>query len=84
VRALLKALGARGQGKQASGAALVSYLLFEPSFVGELINLGMSDTLAQRAEVQRFFGWPERPPAVNPAALRRRPVGFAGEATESV
>jgi NTE family protein len=78
VRALLKALGARGQGKQASGAALVSYLLFEPSFVGELINLGMSDTLAQRAEVQRFFGWPERPPAVDPAALRRsRSSGFA-------
>ena len=64
-----------------SGSALVSYLLFEPSFVGELINLGMSDTLAKRAEVQRFFGWPARAPQIDPASLRRgRSAGFAAGA----
>ena len=62
VRAMLRAFGVSGQGKAMSGSALVSYLLFEPSFIGELIHLGMSDTLAKRAEVQRFFGWPARAP----------------------
>nr|WP_277592382.1 patatin-like phospholipase family protein [Roseateles saccharophilus] len=78
VRALLRAFGASGKGKAMSGSALVSYLLFEPSFVGELIHLGMSDTLAKRAEVQRFFGWPARAPQIDPASLRRsRSAGFA-------
>lgn len=79
MRALMKALGASGQGKKSSGAALLSYLLFEPSFVNELINLGMSDTLAMRSQVQRFFGWPEQAPDVDPIRLRRsRSAGFAG------
>jgi NTE family protein len=78
VRALLRAFGVAGEGKKTSGSALVSYLLFEPSFVNELINLGMSDTLARRAEVQRFFGWPTRAPQMDPASLRRsRSAGFA-------
>lgn len=78
VRAMLRAFGVSGKGKTTSGSALVSYLLFEPSFVNELINLGMSDTLAKRAEVQRFFGWPARAPQTDPAALRRaRSAGFA-------
>jgi NTE family protein len=82
VRALLRAFGVSGRGeglgKTNGGAALVSYLLFEPSFVGELINLGMSDTLAKRAEVQRFFGWPARAPQIDPALLRKsRSAGFA-------
>lgn len=78
VRALLRAFGVSGQGRDTSGAALVSYLLFEPSFVTELIHLGMSDTLAKRAEVQRFFGWPAKAPQIDPAALRRsRSAGFA-------
>ncbi len=77
VRAMFKALGVAGRGKRTSGAALISYLLFEPSFVGELIHLGMSDTLARRAEVQRFFGWPARAPQLDPATLRRsRSAGF--------
>ena len=79
MRALMKALGASGQGKKSSGAALLSYLLFEPSFVNELINLGMSDTLAMRSQVQRFFGWPEQAPDLDPVRLRReRSAGFAG------
>ncbi|MEO6281438.1 patatin-like phospholipase family protein [Roseateles sp.] len=78
VRAMLRAFGVSGKGKTTSGSALVSYLLFEPSFINELINLGMSDTLAKRAEVQRFFGWPSRAPQVDPSLLRRaRSAGFA-------
>ena len=78
VRAMLRAFGVSGKGRAMSGSALVSYLLFEPSFIGELINLGMSDTLAKRAEVQRFFGWPARAPQIDPALLRKsRSAGFA-------
>lgn len=77
VRAMLRGVGVAGEGKGASGSALTSYLLFEPSFTGELINLGMSDTLARRAEVQRFFGWPSLPPWADPASLRCRRAGFA-------
>ncbi len=78
VRAMLRAFGVSGKGKTTSGSALISYLLFEPSFIGELINLGMSDTLAKRAEVQRFFGWPAQAPQIDPARLRKsRSAGFA-------
>ncbi|MBV8033788.1 patatin-like phospholipase family protein [Roseateles sp.] len=78
VRAMLRAIGVSGKGQKTSGSALISYLLFEPSFINELINLGMSDTLAKRAEVQRFFGWPARTPQIDPALLRRsRSAGFA-------
>ena len=76
MRALLRGVGARGQGQAASGAALTSYLLFEPSFTQELINLGMSDTLARRADVQRFFGWPAAAPVADLTALRGRRGGF--------
>jgi len=79
IRALLRGAGAKGSAnnRAASGSALTSYLLFEPSFTNALINLGMSDTLARRAEVQQFFGWPAQPPSLDPAALRRRRAGFA-------
>ena len=77
VRAMLRGAGASGEGKAASGSALTSYLLFEPAFTNELINLGMSDTLARRAEVQRFFGWSSEAPNQDPAALRKRKAGFA-------
>lgn len=77
MRGLLRSVGVQGEGKTASGSALTSYLLFEPSFTGELIMLGMADTLARRSDVQRFFGWPAQPPSVDPAAMRRRRAGFA-------
>jgi NTE family protein len=77
IRAMLRSVGVAGEGKGASGSALTSYLLFEPSFTGELIMLGMADTLARRADVQRFFGWPAQPPCIDPAAMRRRCTGFA-------
>ncbi|MDC8786961.1 patatin-like phospholipase family protein [Paucibacter sp. hw1] len=77
IKGLLRSVGVAGEGKGASGSALTSYLLFEPSFTNELINLGMSDTLARRLEVQKFFGWPTQPPQVDAAAMRRRKAGFA-------
>lgn len=77
IRAMLRSVGVAGEGKGASGSALTSYLLFEPSYTNELINLGMSDTLARRADVQHFFGWPSQPPQMDPAAMRRRQAGFA-------
>lgn len=76
IKGLLRSVGVAGEGKGASGSALTSYLLFEPSFTNELINLGMSDTLARRAEVQQFFGWPTQAPQLDPTAQRRRPAGF--------
>jgi len=55
VRAMLRALGVSGEGESARGAALASYLLFEPGFTRELMALGEGDTLARRDEVERFF-----------------------------
>ena len=48
----LGALGARGN---PSGAALASYLLFEPGFVKALIALGEHDAYAQKEALLAFF-----------------------------
>lgn len=61
VRALLRGVGVSGQGRSAQGAALASYLLFEPGYTGELIALGEADATARRDEVLAFFGWPPAP-----------------------
>lgn len=70
IRALLRGVGVQADGPQAGGAALASYLLFEQNYTRDLMALGRSDTLAQRAAVCRFFGWtdtgaelPQRPKA---------------------
>jgi len=60
VRALLRGVGVSGEGQDARGAALASYLLFEAPYTQELLSLGEADTLARRDEVARFFGWERR------------------------
>ncbi len=57
VRALLRGVGVSGEGREARGAALASYLLFEAPYTQELLTLGEADTLARRDEVIHFFGW---------------------------
>jgi hypothetical protein len=39
------------------GAALASYLLFEPPSRSELMALGEADALARQDEVVQFFRW---------------------------
>jgi NTE family protein len=60
VRALLRGIGVSGQGSEARGAALASYLLFEADYTRELMALGEADTMARHDEVARFFGWSRR------------------------
>ena len=60
IRALLRGVGVSGEGAQARGAALASYLLFEAPYTQELMALGESDTLIRRHEVASFFGWDRR------------------------
>lgn len=62
VRALLRGVGVGGQGEQARGSALASYLLFEAPFTRELMALGEADTEARKDEVLRFFRWDEAAP----------------------
>jgi NTE family protein len=62
VRALLRGVGVGGQGTQARGSALASYLLFEAPYTRELMALGEADTQARKDEVLRFFGWDSMTP----------------------
>jgi NTE family protein len=77
VRALLRGAGVSGQGREARGAALSSYLLFEAPYTRELMALGEADTDARRGEVLAFFGWgvPHRAAAATPARAPALPVG---------
>jgi NTE family protein len=50
LRFLLNVLGAKNQ-----SGDLLSFLLFEPEFTCELINLGYQDTLEKAVEIQKFF-----------------------------
>ncbi|MCF8466405.1 MAG: patatin-like phospholipase family protein [Sneathiella sp.] len=43
------------QGTSEKVGLLESYLLFEPGFIGSLIDLGYQDTLAMRQEILAFF-----------------------------
>ncbi|MGV8844196.1 MAG: patatin-like phospholipase family protein [Pseudomonas sp.] len=46
---------------KASGADVLSYLLFEPGYCNELIELGYQDAMAQKSALVRFLGL-EQPP----------------------
>lgn len=37
---------------------MLSYLAFQPGYVGRLMDLGYQDTMARRQEVQAFFEAP--------------------------
>ncbi len=50
IRFILKAIGAWG-----TDGRLPSYLLFEPGYIGALIDLGYNDTLARADEVRAFL-----------------------------
>ena len=54
LRHLLKGIGATGD----SGWDLLSYLAFQPGYLGKLIELGYNDTMARRAEIEAFFEAP--------------------------
>jgi NTE family protein len=75
VRTLLRGAGVSGEGREARGTALASYLLFESGFTRELMALGEADTLARRDEVLQFFGWgaPERASEVDIDVAARPP-----------
>lgn len=50
-----RALGGLGA-LRGGGAALASYLLFEPGFTEALLQLGEQDAFAHKAEIEAFFG----------------------------
>jgi NTE family protein len=52
LRYLLKGIGVTKD----SGFDLLSYLAFEPVYVARVMELGFTDTMARRDEVQAFFG----------------------------
>jgi NTE family protein len=58
LRYLLKGIGAAGQ----SGEDLLSYLAFEPVYVGRVMELGWADTMARRDEIEEFFLGAQRTP----------------------
>lgn len=73
IRTMLRAVGVSGRGKTARGAALASYLLFEPPYTQELMALGEKDALAKQEEVLRFFGGGDFIQAVDSATTRGMP-----------
>jgi NTE family protein len=73
IRAMLRGVGVSGQGDDARGAALASYLLFEAPYTRELMALGVADTSARRDEVVAFFGW--NAPLAESATASEAPAG---------
>jgi NTE family protein len=75
IRAMLGGIGVRGEGQDARGAALASYLLFEAPYTRELMALGVADTMQRRGDVVGFFGWAD---GANPMAASHAAVVPAG------
>jgi NTE family protein len=65
LRFLLKGIGAAG----GRGWDLLSYLAFEPVYVGMLMELGYRDTLARSDEVRAFFTTPSAEDVVDASGL---------------
>ncbi len=53
MKLFLRAIGAT---KKGGGSSATSYLLFEPGFCRELIQLGYADAMAQKEAIEAFFG----------------------------
>jgi NTE family protein len=71
LRHLLRGIGAKGE----SGWDLLSYLAFQPGYVGKLIELGYEDTIARRDEIVAFFETPfedHAPPSMIPPPVSAR------------
>jgi NTE family protein len=58
VRRVVDGMGGRREG----AAEFLSYLLFEPEFTSQLVELGYDDLGAQWPEIERFFAKLERRP----------------------
>ncbi|BBT18052.1 hypothetical protein WP8S17C03_41010 [Metapseudomonas otitidis] len=63
IRTFLRGPGAT----KASGAGVISYLLFEAGYCNELIELGYQDAMAQKLELQTFLGLVEDATLPEPA-----------------
>ena len=58
IRTILRMIGATDR----RGSGVVSYLLFEASYINRLIDLGRADAMAQKEGVLRFFKLPVAAP----------------------
>jgi NTE family protein len=61
----------RGLGTDESITELLSYLLFDPAFTGRLIELGRSDVIAGREQIERFFAQDLDEPWLGPPRPKR-------------
>jgi len=81
IRFLMRSVGAMRRG----GANLASYLLFEPGYCNELIDLGFKDTMDRRDEVGAFIaGGLSSMPGAYRTVRMIAPVGDATQAGTSL